>query len=89
MQKHELINGILIVLFVIMIATAGYAIYIMRTRGPACLANPLIYGVKEVESVNNAKFSCSCRISNFMGGKDLYLDSEGLKESADAFLIKP
>lgn len=49
--------------FLIMISALvllSWAIYIMRTDGLACLQDPLVYGVKQIEEHGSDPLMCSC-----------------------------
>lgn len=52
-----------VLFFLIMFLTIGmlgYAIHLMRNEGVACLQDPLVYGVQQIQKHTSDPLSCSC-----------------------------
>lgn len=47
-------------LLLFLIIGLGWVIFELRTEGTACMQDPIVYGVKELEKANRDTVSCIC-----------------------------
>jgi hypothetical protein len=48
----------------ILIGTLGYIVFLARSEASSCLAQPLNYGIKQLESNNRGIMECDCMLMN-------------------------
>ncbi len=91
-MKKSTIYGVSTLLFVALVILLIVTFLEMKTEGTKCLTDPLIYGIKEVEKSNRAKFTCTCNLDK-INSPTMLLNSDGLSlfESGipTIFKIKP
>lgn len=73
-MKNNLIKFILLIIALILF-TSG--ILIGLTINKDCSSNPLTYGIKKVEKLNDANFSCAC-YSTDKALNIFYFDDKGI-----------
>lgn len=75
-KQNKFILAISIV-FLFIFAILIFTIISMKTEGPQCLTNPLVFGIKAIEKSYDSKFTCTCSLSN-PKYSSVMLTSEGL-----------
>lgn len=66
-MKTDLLTILIIVLLLIVIVTSLFIYRGIKTDGARCLADPLVYGAKQLAKANNAGLICSCGFNKVNG----------------------
>lgn len=71
-------NYIVIILLVLNLVAISY-LYFYEFKQPLaqCLNDPLVYGYNELQSQNNDKLFCSCRLDSQYPSPILWFDEKG------------
>lgn len=71
-------NTIIIILLIFNVFLMGY-LYFFNFKEPLaqCLNDPLVYGYKELQSQNNDKLFCSCKLDSKYPSPVMFFDADG------------
>ncbi len=64
MERRTAYDLALMGLFLLMIIILTYVVFQIKTKGVECTANPLVYGVKQMENQYNSEFFCTCTLAD-------------------------
>lgn len=54
---------------IITILTVSYTIYLVRTEGGQCMADPFVYGAKKIANQTQSQIYCSCSLTKADGSR--------------------
>ncbi len=64
-----------VIMLIVWIVTTFIFCYAVFSKSAKCTANPLVYGVSELQDKNNVTFTCKCQFENQLD-KIIFVDSK-------------
>ena len=81
MSNIRTTDVILFVLFLSAIVLVVVDMYRLKSATAECVKNPLVYGVKQLEEVNNAEAQCSCSLMGRKNYQPITVTSKGIAQT--------